>query len=87
MGLLFNTPVLAKGLAINSEQWFASTVLLPETPGKTLFLPPEKPAKKCGSINPSAIKRSALTAIEFISQSLPDGNLPILTSFSFSSQS
>ena len=29
---------------------------LEATPGRMLFRPPEKPAKKCGSINPSAIR-------------------------------
>ena len=40
---------------------------------KDAFRPPEKPAKKCGSINPSAISRSASQAIWFSSIWLPLG--------------
>ena len=47
-------------------------------PGNTLFLPPEKPAKKCGSMKPSEINSSVSTASLLMMQSPPDGNTPIL---------
>ena len=46
-------------------------------PGNTLFLPPEKPAKKCGSMKPSEINSSVSTANLLMMQSPPDGNTPI----------
>ena len=45
-------------------------------PGSTLLLPPEKPAKKCGSIKPSLIKRSASAAVLLIQSSPPEGSIP-----------
>ena len=59
-------PVLVRGWAINSEQWLARTVSLAATPGSKLLRPPLKPAKKCGSIKPSATSKSASNAILFI---------------------
>ena len=48
-------------------------------PGNTDFLPPENPAKKWASINPSEINKSASAATLLIMQSPPLGNCPILT--------
>ena len=79
-------PVRAYGLSINAEQWFASTVFLAATPGSTLLRPPEKPAKKCGSMKPSAHSRSASTAMRFKISSPPDGRVPRETKSSESSQ-
>ena len=47
-----------------------------ETPGRMLFRPPENPAKKCGSIKPSEIRRSASAAIRLTFKIPPDGELP-----------
>ena len=55
------------------------TVTASEIPGNTLFLPPEKPAKKCASIKPSAIKREASAATLSIMQSGPEGSTPTFT--------
>ena len=77
IGFPSRIPVLAFGLSINLEQWFAMTVSALETPGRMLFRPPENPAKKCGSIKPSEIRRSASAAIRLTFKIPPDGRTPI----------
>ena len=52
-------PVLEYLLSIKSLQWLYIIVFADAIPGNILFLPPENPAKKCGSIKPSAINKSA----------------------------
>ena len=42
-----------------------------------LLRPPEKPAKKCGSIKPSETIRSASAAALSITRGAPDGSIPI----------
>ena len=56
-----------------------STVLREATPGRMLLRPPEKPAKKCGSIKPSEITRSASRTSRFSHSSPPEGSVPIKT--------
>ena len=48
---------------------------------------PEKPAKKCGSMNPSAQSRSASAARRLMTSSPPEGSVPREARFSRSSQS
>ena len=79
-------PVREKGLSMKAEQWFARTVFLAATPGSTLLRPPENPAKKWGSMNPSAHSRSASTAMRFKISSPPEGSAPSETKSPASSQ-
>ena len=72
---------------MKAAQWFASTVLRPAMPGSTLLRPPENPAKKCGSMNPSATSRSASAARRWITSASPEGSVPRQTRFASSSQS
>ena len=65
IGLSVSIPVLAFLLSINSLQWLYIIVFADAIPGSILFLPPENPAKKWGSINPSAINKSASNATLF----------------------
>ena len=88
IGLFSKFPVLAYLLSINSELWLYMIVFLEQQPGNTDFLPPENPAKKCGSMNPSATRRSASAAILFTTISPPEGSFSSrVTSISSSSQS
>ena len=79
IGLRSRTPVRAKGLSMKREQWLPSTVTWSATPGSTLLRPPEKPAKKCGSMKPSATSSSVSTARRSITQGAPEGSVPIST--------
>ena len=87
IGFPSTTPVRAWGSLINPELWLYITVSRLATPGRILFLPPEKPAKKCGSIKPSATNRSASAARRLMIRLPPDGSLPRYTRLSLSSQS
>ena len=78
-GLPSSTPVRALGLAMNFEQWLPMTVTASHTPGRMLLRPPEKPAKKCGSMKPSETRRSVSTATRSMTRSAPEGNTPIFT--------
>ena len=55
-----------------------------DTPGRMLFLPPEKPAKKWVSINPSLTRRSAFAAILLIKRGAHDGSVPMFAIASMS---
>ncbi len=55
IGLPFVTPQVALGAAIMPASWLPSTVRCPAIPGMSALPPPEKPAKKCGSMNPVRI--------------------------------
>src|SRR5579862_9179064 len=44
---------------MRSASWRTSVVSRPASPGATSFGPPEKPAKKCGSVKPVTILKSA----------------------------
>ena len=46
------TPQVALGSPIRRALWSASVVSSPARPGATIFGPPLKPAKKCGSTKP-----------------------------------
>ena len=80
-------PVRECSLSINSAQWLANTVTLEATPGNTDLRPPEKPAKKWGLISPSEMSNSVSTAKRLMTHLPPDGNVPISTIFSASSES
>jgi len=43
---------------MRAAEWSSSTVSIAASPGATIFGPPENPAKKCGSMNPSVIRTS-----------------------------
>ena len=77
MGLPSSMPVRAQGLSMKLPQWLPSTVTWSQTPGRTLLRPPEKPAKKCGSIKPSETSSSAFTASASTTQGAPEGRTPM----------
>ena len=52
------------------------TVFSAQIPGSMLFLPPEKPAKKWGSINPSVTSRSHSAASLLTKKPAPEGSFP-----------
>ena len=64
------------GSAISSARWSRKMVSMLATPGATAFGPPEKPAKKCGSINPRAMRTSALRYSRFKNTVVPFAVLP-----------
>ena len=55
-----------------------------DTPGRMLFLPPEKPAKKWVSIIPSLTRRSAFAAILLIKRGAAYGSVPMFAIASMS---
>ncbi len=55
------------------------TVTSEQMPGRMLLRPPEKPAKKWGSMKPSVTSRSHSTAKRFTSKSAPEGRVQICT--------
>ena len=76
IGLPSMTPMRAFGSSMKSAQWLPSTVTRLHTPGKMLLRPPEKPAKKCGSMNPSDTTRSAFATSELTTRRAPEGSGP-----------
>ena len=74
IGLWSKLPVRDLSESIKSPLWLAIIVLYEATPGRTDLRPPENPAKKWLSINPSAINKSASAAIRLMMQSPPEGN-------------
>ena len=76
IGLPSSTPMRAFGSSMNSAQWLPSTVTRLHTPGRMLLRPPEKPAKKCGSMNPSDTTRSAFATNELTTRRAPEGSGP-----------
>ena len=60
----------------NWPLWLYMIVLYEATPGRTDLRLPEKPAKKCGSMKPSASSRSASTATLLMMHSPPEGRVP-----------
>ena len=79
IGLPSSTPVRARGLPMNCPRWLPSTVARSQTPGRTLLRPPEKPAKKCGSMKPSATSSSVSAASLSMTSGVPEGRRPIST--------
>ena len=67
IGLPWVTPQVALGLAIMPASWLPRTVRWPAMPGISALPPPEKPAKKCGSIKPVSTLTSQ-AAISRLSQ-------------------
>ena len=65
IGLPSVVPQVAFGWAIRRASCRTSTVPSPASPGATIFGPPLKPAKKCGSTNPVVILTSALIQARF----------------------
>ena len=55
------TPHVASGRRSDAASCSASMVSSPASPGATIFGPPLKPAKKCGSTKPVVMRRSAAT--------------------------
>ena len=53
------TPQVARGSPIRGSLCSSWIVSIAASPGATIFGPPEKPAKKCGSVKPSVIRASA----------------------------
>ena len=53
------TPHVAFGLPMRWASCRTITVFKPASPGATIFGPPLKPAKKCGSTNPAVMRTSA----------------------------
>lgn len=64
---------------MNCPRWLPSTVARSQTPGRTLLRPPEKPAKKCGSMKPSATSSSVSAASLSMTSGVPEGRRPIST--------
>ena len=54
-GFPFNTPERALGCSRKRGLCHSLIVSTPQIPGQISFLPPEKPAMKCGSIKPTVI--------------------------------
>ena len=59
--------------------WLASIVFVPAHPGMIPFGPPLKPAKKCGSMKPVTIRRSASTTRRLSVAGVPSFISPTVT--------
>ena len=58
IGLPWVIPQIAFGWAIIGAPWRWRTVSMAARPGATILGPPEKPANRCGSMNPVRILKS-----------------------------
>src|SRR3954470_10448859 len=76
-GLPSVIPQVARGSPILLASCSTSTVSSAARPGATIFGPPEKPAKKCGSTNPVVIRASASTHSSLSQTGTPSPNVPI----------
>ena len=77
-GLPSQTPQRALGVRRCARaSCSTSTVSSPASPGVTIFGPPEKPAKKCGSTKPVVMRTSACTHSVHSHTGTPSPNSPI----------
>ena len=60
-GLPSIRPQVLRGSPISRALWKSRMVRMPAMPGLMPLGPPENPAKKCGSMNPVTIRKSAST--------------------------
>ena len=74
------TPQVAFGCAMRTASCRTSTVSSPARPGATIFGPPLKPAKKCGSTKPVVMRMSASIQIRFSDTGTPVVVVPTWTS-------
>ena len=56
--------------------WLPSTVRSPAIPGISALPPPEKPANRCGSMNPVRIRTSHAMMSRFIQMAWPRSVIP-----------
>lgn len=79
-GLSFHSPIIAFGLRIISGRWLILIVVSEAIPGRTDFLPPEKPANSCGSTLPTTMRKSASYTVLLTCTGVPREVFPKSTS-------
>ena len=79
-GFASTGPHVAAGSPMRRASCSVITVRSPARPGTTIFGPPLKPAKKCGSTKPVVMRTSASTHTRFSSSGTPSPWVPRSTS-------